>query len=313
MRLLPDIPQHLPWRGRQVSRRQVLRWGLLGTTAALLPVALPGCGDDEEPPSGTAPEAPQFLDTQERTALRALVDTILPPVDTPGAVAMGAHTYIERLLSAVPDDNNPGLVFAGGPFSGRNPYPDYDRGAPSSRFPPNEFTRFLPLTRLQLLGWRARLLGSQAVPEFDFNASVLGPVVGLRTQYRQGLRELDELAQSRFGSPFAALSLGDREHVLAQANPEFVSLVTDHVLEGIFSAPEYGGNRDQLGWQFIGYDGDSQPLGYALYDRSAGIYRERVDKPTSGPEPGEKMEPFPSEVDALLRLLVRLIGEPRFP
>lgn len=313
MRLVPDIPRPGARRSRVFTRRQVLRWGIFGTTAALVPIALPGCGDDGEPPPGPAREIPQFLDTQERATLRALVETILPSDGAPSAVTMGAHTYIERLLAAVPDEHDPGLVFAGGPFSGRNPYPDYDRGVPSSRYPSNEFAHFLPLTRLQRLGWRVRVLGSHAVPEFDFNAAILGPVIGLRTQYREGLRDLDDLAQSQFGTTFATLGLADREATLDRADADFIALVTGHVFEGLFSVPEYGGNTDRAGWQWIGYDGDSQPLGYAVYDRRAGVYRERADKPTSAPDPGEKHEPFPSEVDALLRVLVRLAGAPRFP
>jgi hypothetical protein len=35
-----------------------------------------------------------------------------------------------------------------------------------------------------------------------------------------------------------------------------------HACEGAYGAPEYGGNRDLMGWRAIAFDGDSQPRGY---------------------------------------------------
>jgi hypothetical protein len=34
------------------------------------------------------------------------------------------------------------------------------------------------------------------------------------------------------------------------------------VCEGMYGAPEYGGNRDQAGWKAIGFSGDVQPRGW---------------------------------------------------
>jgi hypothetical protein len=35
-----------------------------------------------------------------------------------------------------------------------------------------------------------------------------------------------------------------------------------HTIEGMYSLPEYGGNRNQAGWKEISYPGDIQPRGY---------------------------------------------------
>ncbi|MCX8072865.1 MAG: gluconate 2-dehydrogenase subunit 3 family protein [Candidatus Binatia bacterium] len=314
MRLLPELERAERARTKGFTRRQVLRWGLLGGAAALVPVTVPGCGDDGEPAAPPLDsEAPSFLTERERETLQALIETVLTPDEESGAVLYGVEDYIARLLSTIPTEQNPGFVFAGGPFSGRNPFPDYDRGAPSGNFPRNNFREFVPLNRWQRLSWRARLLGSDAVPEFDFNASVLGPVTGLRTQYRVGLQELEDLSQTTLGRPFTELTVAERQATLQRADADFVALVTGHILEGLFSAPEYGGNPNGLGWQLIGYDGDSQPLGYALFDRSADTYRERPDKPTSTANPNETFAAFPTEIATLLRTLTRLAGAPRFP
>ena len=31
----------------------------------------------------------------------------------------------------------------------------------------------------------------------------------------------------------------------------------------MYGAPEYGGNRDTVGWAYIDYEGDVQPRGYS--------------------------------------------------
>lgn len=312
MPLLPEIPRPTEPR-RGFTRRQVLRWGVAGSVAVLVPVSLPGCGDDGEPVGGKEAASASFLDQQERRTLHALIDTLFPAEDGPGSLAVGADRYIEKLLSELPSESDPGAVFAGGPYSGRHPFPDYERGVPSNRFPPNDFQTFVPLNRLQRISWRARILGSTAVPEFDFNAQVLGPLVGLRTQYRQGLRELVDTSQAQFAKDFADLSTAERQQIVQQADSDFISLVTGHIFEAMFSAPEYGGNKDGVGWKSIGYDGDSQPLGYALFHRPSQTYRERPDKPLSGPNPDEAFAPFPPEIATLLRTLTRLAGNPRFP
>lgn len=311
---MPEVPRKAAEKARGISRRQVLRWGILGGSLALIPLSVPGCGDDGEavvPERGR--ELAAFLGDDELATLRAVIETVLPIDGNTTRLYDGIERYIQRLLSDVPSMDHPGAIFAGGPFSNRNPFPDVEHGKASDVFPRNDFEHFVPLTRLQLLGWRARLLGSETVDEFDFNASVLGPVVGLRNQYRSGLQALDELGHATFARSFSSLGADERQVVIQRANPDFVALVIGHAIEALFSVPEYGGNPGGLGWQFIGYDGDSQPLGYAIFDRSSNSYRERSDKPTSTADPNETFSPFPAEIANLLRLLTRLAGSPRFP
>jgi hypothetical protein len=254
------------------------------------------------------------LDATERRILHAATARVVPTDDKPGAVDSGADNYLNKLLSLVPDNITPaGTVFGGGPFSDRNPFPDPSTGTPSNQFPPNSFKDFIPLTRLQLMSWRVQLLGTAAVPGSDFNSALLGPVIGLRERYRSGLASFQAKSREFFSGDFDALGAEQQDMVLAQVDPEFVDLLTQHVLEGMFGAPEYGGNHDGIGWQLIGYDGDSQPLGYAIFDETAMLYRERADKPTSTANPGEDLAGFDADTNRFLRFLVRLIDGPRFP
>jgi hypothetical protein len=299
----------------RVTRRQVLRWGLVGGAVVVLPGSgLLGCGENDEFFGTTAPAPPaSFLTAEEQAVVAAVTARIVPTDDLPGAVEAGAANYINRLLTFVPDENAPAEVFGGGPFSGRNPFPDPQTGMPSTTFPADNFTQFIPLTRLQLMSWRVRLLGSAAVPGADFNAGVLPPVTGIRDQYRAGLAEIQTLSTQMFGADFVALTPSEQDAVLAAIDSEFRDLITDHTLEGMFCAPEYGGNKDRAGWELIQYDGDSQPLGYSIFDETTMSYNERPDKPNSTADPDEDFGGVDATTQRFLRVLVRLTGTPHFP
>lgn len=307
-----------------LTRRQILRWGLVGGAALTLPASLVGCGDDDQlgglptpsPLPTTTPTAvPRFLSADERRVVQAITGRVIPTDDLPGALEADAVEYIDRLLSFVPDVDSPGNVYGGGPFSNRNPFPDPTTGAPSTNFPANSFPQFLPLTRLQLLSWRVHLLGSANVPGGDFNDATLGPVTGIRDQYRTGIAALQAESMQMFGGAFDTLTPPQQDAVLAASDAGFVGLITDHTLEGMFSAPEYGGNRNLVGWTLIQYDGDSQPLGYAIFDETTMSYNERSDKPTSMANPNEDFAGVDSTTQRFLRALVRVAnpGTPHFP
>ena len=310
-----------------VTRRQVLRWGLVGGAVVALPAtSLLGCGDDDAfpplaptpttvPPTATPTPVPSFLTAEEQQVLHAIAARVVPTDDLPGAVEAGAPAYIDRLLSAVPDENEPAYVFAGGPFSDRNPFPDATTGTPSTRFPTNHFAQFIPLTRLQLMSWRVQVLGSAAVPGADFNAGQVAPVIGWRDQYRSGLANVQAKSTQMFSADFAALTSSQQDAVLKAADQRFVGLITGHILEGMFCAPEYGGNINRVGWQLIGYDGDSQPLGYSIFDETTMTYNERHDKPNSTANPDEDFSGVDTVTQQFLTLLVKLAspGLPYFP
>jgi len=199
-------------------------------------------------------------------------------------------------------------IFAGGPFSDRNPFPDPATGTPSDDFPANAFLAALPLTRLQRLAWTARLLGADAVPELRDNplARTLGDV-DLRARYRAGLADGDAFSRAQFGADYADLTPAQQDTILARLRSQrrpFYLLLVNHVIEGMLCAPEYGGNRQRSGWDLIGFDGDSQPLGYTIYDATIDDYRERPDKPNSTLDPDDPCSGFSDEMQRFLRVLL---------
>ena len=170
-----------------------------------------------------------FFSDDEYAVIEAACERLIP-----GATEARVADYVDGLLGAFAVD--PPRIWAGGPFSGRH---GGDAG----------FAQFIPLTALDELAWRTRIEGSRGIPEREFN----GPVVGLQERYRDGLPTL--------GADFAGVD-PETQDARLRAAEEFTELLYEHVCEGMYGAPEYGGNQHLLGWRSIEFEGDVQPRGF---------------------------------------------------
>ena len=178
---------------------------------------------------------PRFLTEHEHDVVSAVADLLIPPLDAhPGGAALGVADYVDHLLAAFTVD--PPLIFAGGPFSGRN-------GGEAS------FAEFMPLSPREELAWRTRVEGSLGLPEREFN----GPHRGWQEVYRDGIAAL--------GADFCEVDPAEQRRRLDEPR-ELRATIYAHACEGAYGAPEYGGNRDLAGWRAIDWDGDVQPRGY---------------------------------------------------
>lgn len=177
---------------------------------------------------------PVFFTDHEYRVVEAACARLIPTDQDPGATEAGVVDYVDTFLGAFSFD--PPRIWAGGPFSGRF------GGAPA-------FAAFHRLTALDELAWRTRLEGSLGIPERELN----GPVVGLQQLYREGIAAL--------GDDFAEAD-GDEQDRRLRDNPDFTKVLYDHACEGMYGPPEYGGNRDLVGWRYIGWAGDVQPRGW---------------------------------------------------
>ena len=89
----------------------------------------------------------------------------------------------------------------------------------------------------------------------------------LRPAYSRGIQHLEALAHEVTGRPFAELQFTDQTNVLEKleqdqtpmteglSGREFFELMRKHTLEGFFSGPKHGGNRDSVGWKVLGFVG----------------------------------------------------------
>ena len=130
--------------------------------------------------------------------------------------ASGAPDYIDGLLGAFLVD--PPRIWAGGPTSGRH-------GGTAA------FARFHRLSALDELAWRTRIEGSRGIPEREFN----GPVEGCRSATGRAWPASDpsflSTSPPRTKTSACGPSEGSRRSLY------------EHCCEGMYGAPEYGGNR----------------------------------------------------------------------
>ncbi|MGZ3438255.1 MAG: hypothetical protein ACXVDD_02000 [Polyangia bacterium] len=276
-----------------VSRREFLQWIGAGSALLLLP---PGCSSS----SG-------FLSDAERRTLGALANAVFPPDDTAGGAALGAVEYIEALLTAF--DRGTPTVFRGGPYSGRAPFAD-DHGAPSANVPPNGFATPIALDRVAERAWRLRLYGSSGVDGGGPNDAVLGPVVGLRDLVKQAIAQARASAGK---TPVESLDPDSLAALFAGLDADYRDALIELVPQGAFGAPEYGGNPGGAGWRLVHFEGDQMPLGYSLFDVTAGVYRERADAPVTTADAGPDPEPLDDSTRAFLQQLVQSLGGKEFP
>lgn len=87
-----------------------------------------------------------------------------------------------------------------------------------------------------------------------------------RHSYAIGLTAIDDYARKQKGRAFHQLNADSQDEILAAVidgdvsgfNPSgsgFFNMVRNHTIQGTFSDPYYGGNRDFVGWDMIGYPG----------------------------------------------------------
>ncbi len=253
------------------TRRDLMRW--IGAGAAL--AQLPACSRNGD----------GVFTNDELAMLRGFADVIIPPDDEPGGSSLGVVAYIEALIAAF--DHDPPRVYAGGPFSDRNPNPD-------GTFPVSDFTSFVELDRVTNAAWRLRVFGSSYVGGGP-NDALLGEVPPLETQIKGGLAAARATVK---GTP-------NYQALYDALPPDFQQLLFDLVTQAAWAAPEYGGNPNLAGWKMIHFEGDSLPLGYTQFDGTA--FRERADAPMSTANPSDP-EPLTADTDQLLAEVVAFLG-----
>ncbi len=212
------------------------RRAVITAVPAATALAVTGCTSAPKPKP--EPATHRFFTPHQAAVVEAATARIAPgphddpaEKDHPGAREAGVTGYIDTMLGALEnlgDPAGPPMVFAGGPWSSR-----HTSG-------PDLMARFATLDPVARIAWRKRLTRWQ-------------------DQYRNGIEALDKLA----GGDFTKAAKPRQDKILAAASVSaFTSLLFEHTIEGLYGAPEYGGNRGGSGWQEIGFPGDIQPRGY---------------------------------------------------
>ncbi|HLK76419.1 MAG TPA: gluconate 2-dehydrogenase subunit 3 family protein [Streptosporangiaceae bacterium] len=232
-------------------RRRAVIGALPIVVASATVLGTEGC-TSAAPPARTL----HFFSSHQAAVVTAATARIAPgPADDPaeaghpGAREADVTGYIDSMLAALGaladpvHDTGPPPVFAGGPWSNR-----HTSG-------PDLMARFAALDPVARIAWRRRLTGWQR-------------------QYRAGIATLDKLA----GGDFTKAGHARQDKILVMsAASSFVALLFEHTIEGLYAAPEYGGNRGLSGWKEIGFPGDIQPRGYTADEVSRSDGHDPVD------------------------------------
>jgi len=207
------------------------------------PAASTPMGEHTMPlPPGDSPV--EFFTVPEAQTVDAITGRILPgTANDPGAREAGAVYYIDRTLSGT----NFGLdlkTYTQGPFLGTSEEPVT---VEASSVPDVYRTVFVAEERASRYGYQ----------------SVLTP----QQMYRRGIAFVNAYAQSQFGQDFIDLTDQQQDSILTDMEADkasgfdgptgsaFFTQLRNDTIEGTFSDPMYGGNRDLVGWKLIGYPG----------------------------------------------------------
>jgi gluconate 2-dehydrogenase gamma chain len=205
------------------GRRDFLKGAVAGgaaaasTTIAMEPAAAQ-TPVQAAPAAAPAPVTYAFLNLEEAAFVEALVDHMIPADElTPKGTDLGLNIYIDRALAGSWGKGD--RLYMQGPWK---------TGVPSQ-------------------GYQLPLLPSQL--------------------YRAGIAATNAYCRKTYGKPFDKLDEAQHEAVLvglstgkitfADGPPVrvFWTTVYQTVMEGMFSDPIYGGNRNKAGWRMIGFPG----------------------------------------------------------
>src|SRR5215207_2235609 len=213
----------------------------------------------------------RFFDDFQRRTIEAAMARIIPTDHQPGASEAGTIDFLDRYLSGI----------------------DYVYARPDG----SGFTR---LEGKRAEAWQQR-------------------IEIVRRKYREGIEELNQRSRAEFGDDFAELTADQQDAILAMmerpfhdeerareeeqaiagfAPPEpalqqiaaevdldFFPLLVLHTRQGFLADPIYGGNRDHVGWDVIGFPGPT-----SLAEAHAGRYSSLsyFSSADSSTVPGEK-------------------------
>ena len=204
-----------------LGRRDFLKGAVVGGAAAATTttgVGLASQAKAQQPAAAAPSPGYAFLSLDEAAFVEALVDHMVPADElSPKGTDLGINIYIDRALAGAWGKGD--RLYMQGPWK---------QGAPSQGYQ-------LPLTPAQL--------------------------------YRAGIEATNAYCGKTYGKSFDRLEEAQREEVLVGLSSDkikfdsglpvrpFWTTVYQTVMEGIFSDPIYGGNRNKAGWELIGFPG----------------------------------------------------------
>ena len=219
-------------------RRFLLGAGIAGTAVATglgqtEPAVAQAQGPAAAPPATPQPEPLLALNETEHAFVVAAVDTLIPADElSPSGSDCGIATYIDRQLASAWGGG--AKMYRAGPFRKGKPEQGYQ----------------LALTPAEFM-----------------KAGIAAADAWSRKAYG---RDFDRLTSEKRVEALKAMQEGKADFGDFSSRAFFARLLA-MTMEGFFSDPIYGGNRNKAGWRMIGYPG--LPATYV------NLYEEYRDKP----------------------------------
>jgi hypothetical protein len=104
-----------------------------------------------------------------------------------------------------------------------------------------------------------------------------GAYAALLPLYRLGLAAINKAASGMGATSFAALSAQQQDSLLQEVeagkvggpiSASFFPVVVEHMRQGMFGDPMYGGNAKYVGWDLMGYPG--LKVAYTAHEQAIG-------------------------------------------
>jgi gluconate 2-dehydrogenase gamma chain len=208
---------------RRLSRLKLLKIGAAGAGAAATGGLLPARAEAAGKPV-TAPPPLRFLTKWEFDYVTAMAETIWPTDDLgPGARAAGVGHYIDGQLAGGWGQGH--RFYLNGPFLTPQ---DSGHGWQIPMTPADVYRAFLPA--------------------FD---------VYVKNKYGKAYTDLDATTQAAalndLRTNAASIALAGSA---AFTSADFFGMFRQNVLEGMLADPSYGGNKDLMGWKYVGFPGN---------------------------------------------------------
>jgi gluconate 2-dehydrogenase gamma chain len=233
------------------------------------------------PPSSPPPaDILHVFTPEEATFVDALTSRIFPgDAADPGAHEARVVTYIDYMLSFNHGDAEP--TYRKPPFA-------------------QTYSSALPPTETTVNGYKVIWVYERELGRYGYQSQHT-PL----ESYRLGLKATNGYALSKFGEPFVHLTPAQQDEIIADladdaatgfTDPtaqQFFQMLRSHTIEGMFSDPLYGGNRNLVGWKLVGYPGAQRA--YTEADiKDQDIYRRRTPQSLADMmpfNPGENANP----------------------
>jgi gluconate 2-dehydrogenase gamma chain len=225
--------------GETIPRRHFIKGAMIGTAAfaAGNPAPVAAQAPASVPSASADAEPLVTLTATEHAFIVAAVDTLIPADElSPSGSACGVATFIDHQLA--------GAYGTGARLYRQGPFP-------------------------------------KAKPELGYQLA-LNP----REFFRAGIESANDWTRQTYGKDFDRLSEQEREAALQAMEADkaqfpgfssrmFFDALLQIAMEGFFSDPIYGGNRDMAGWRMVGYPG----LPATYREEITKYFGKKYDKP----------------------------------